>query len=188
MALICLAGRQPGKLRAIRYRNYLFVLMNRASFELSLSPSPRISVGNMKIRWKFYNFTIFSRNLRIVRKIRKFEKFCYNYCVRVQQPIVTSVAILNIFFDILTKVGCIVHERTGVYSKHFTPRKERNAFNLGRWNFSRTFLLDASLLRACFKYERNYHTKRDSVVKISGRKTWKKRERKFMMITERFNL
>lgn len=84
---------------------------------------------------------------------------------------------LKYFFDILTKVGCIVHERTGVYSKHFTPRKERNAFNLGRWNFSRTFLLDASLLRACFKYERNYHTKRDSVVKISGRKTWKKRER-----------
>lgn len=99
---------------------------------LSLSPSPRISVGNMKIRWKFYNFTIFSRDSRIVRKIRKFEKFCYNYCVRVQQPIVTSVGILNIFFDILTKVGCIVHERTGVYSKHFTPRKERNAFNLGR--------------------------------------------------------
>lgn len=67
-----------------------------------------------------------------MRKIRKFEKFCYNYCVRVQQPIVTSVGILNIFFDILTKVGCIVHERTGVYLKHFTPRKERNAFNLGR--------------------------------------------------------
>lgn len=128
VALICLAGRQPGKLRAIRYRNYLFVLMNRAS----LSPSPRISVGNMKIRWKFYNFTIFSRDSRIARKIRKFEKFCYNYCVRVQQPIFTSVAILNIFFDILTKVECIVHERTGMYSKYFTPRKERNAFNLGR--------------------------------------------------------
>lgn len=134
VALICLAGRQPGKLRAIRYRNYLFVLMNCASFELSLSLPlpPRISVENMKIRWKVYNFTIFSRDSRIVRKIRKFEKFCYNYCVRVQQPIVTSVGILNIFFDILTKVGCIVHERTGLYSKHFTPRKERNAFNLGR--------------------------------------------------------
>lgn len=160
------------------------------SNSLSLPLPPRISVGNMKIRWKVYNFTIFSRDSRIVRKIRKFEKFCYNYCVRVQQSIVTSVAILNIFFDFLTKVGCIVHERTGMYSKHFTPRKERNAFNLGRWNFSRTFLLDASLLRACFKYERNYHTKRDSVVKISGRKTWRKRERerKFMMITERFNL
>lgn len=64
---------------------------------LSLPLPPRISVGNMKIRWKFYNFTIFSRDSRIVRKIRKFEKFCYNYCVRVQQPIVTSVGILNIF-------------------------------------------------------------------------------------------
>lgn len=60
VALICLAGRQPGKLRAIRYRNYLFVLMNRASFELSLS----LSLSS-NFSWKyedpmeslqFYNF------------------------------------------------------------------------------------------------------------------------------------
>lgn len=52
VALICLAGRQPGKLRtsrAIWYRDYLFVLMNRASFEFSPLSLSRISGLTLEI-------------------------------------------------------------------------------------------------------------------------------------------
>lgn len=189
VALICLAGRQPGKLRtsrAIWYRDYLFVLMNRASFEFSPLSLSRISGLTLEIlqleRFEEGELRKRFESLTVLKYIfvcnNRWMKRCYD---------------LKYFFDILRKCE---RTRRGLYSK--TSLTEKRVRKEGTWNFSRSFFpplindfFSTSLLRAS---SRNYYTKRSSVVKIRRKKDVeiekreRERERKFVMITERFNL